>query len=173
MNGQVDSTIADLRRAVNASNDSDLARTLGIDKSTISGWRSRGSVPQKFMKFLQSSSSTAASGPIDFATLKAWPELEARSRAIGLLRFTLLRSDVARSGDVDRVMALFMDEKPFLLVWYRAAHDLAVKMQALGVEVKTAQALILQDDLREPDRTAERVARHLAEDIADNPHLKL
>ena len=173
MNGQVDGTIAELRRAVKAANDSDLARTLGIDKSTISGWRARGSVPQKFMRFLQSSSSTAASGPIDFTTLKAWPELEERSRAIGLLRFTLLRQKLARSGDVDRAMSAFIDQKPFWLLMYRAAHDLGVKMQALGMEMKTAQALILQEDLRDPDATARRVAKHLAEDIAENPHLKL
>ena len=55
----------------------------------------------------------------------------------------------------------------------RAAHDLSLKMQALGVEMKTAQALILQDDLRDPDATSQRVAKHLAEDIADNPGLNL
>ena len=173
MIGRVDSTIADLRRAVNATNDSDLARTLGIDKSTISGWRARGNVPEKFVKLLRSGGSSAASGPIDGATLQAWPELEERCRAIGLLRFTLLRSEVARSGDVDRAMAMFMDQKPFWLVMYRAAHDLVVKMQALGMEMKTAQALILQDDLRDPERTAQRVAKYLAEDIAENPGLKL
>lgn len=173
MIGLVDSTIADLRRAVNASNDSDLARTLGIDKSTISGWRARESVPQKFVKLLRSKGSSAASGPIDLFTLEAWPELQERSRAIGLLRFTLLRSEVARSGDIDRAMNTFIDQKPFWLLMVRAAHDLSLKMQALGVEMKTAQALILQDDLRDPDATSQRVAKHLAEDIADNPGLNL
>ena len=47
-----------------------------------------------------------------------------------------------------------------------------MKMQALGVEMKTAQALILQDDLRDPDRTAQRVPKHLAEDISENPGLE-
>ena len=105
--------------------------------------------------------------------MKAWPELQERSRAIGLLRFTLLRSEVAMSGDVDRAMATFIDQKPFWLLMYRAAHDLGAKMQALGAEMKTAQALILQDDLRDPARTAQRVAKFLAEDMADNPNLKL
>lgn len=173
MVGLVDSTIADLRRAVNASNDSDLARTLGIDKSTISGWRARGNVPQKFVKLLRSNGSNAATGPIDWSTLEAWPELQERSRAIGLLRFTLLRSEVARSGEIDRAMNAFIDQKPFWLVMYRAAHDLGMKMQVLGVEMKTAQALILQDDLRDPEATTQRVAKNLAEDIADNPGLKL
>ncbi len=173
MIGQVDSTIAGLRRAVKATSDSDLARTLGSDKSTISGWRARGSVPQKFMKLLRSTGSIAASGPIDWSTLEGWPELQERSRAIGLLRFTFLRSEVAGSGDVDRAMGIFMGEEAFWLLMYRAAHDLSVKIQALGVEMKTAQALILQDDLRDPDATALRVAKHLAEDSADGAGLKL
>lgn len=169
----VEATIQSLRVAVSAKSDAELARTLGIDQSTISSWRARGSVPQKFVKLLRSNGSSAASGPIDWATLEAWPELQERSRSIGLLRFTLLRSEVARSGDVDRAMGAFMDQKPFWLLMYRAAHDLGVKMQALGVEMKTAQALILQEDLRDPDATAHRTAKHLAEDIADNPGLKL
>lgn len=169
----VEATIQSLRVAVSAKSDAELARTLGIDQSTISSWRARGSVPQKFVKLLRSNGSSAASGPIDWATLEAWPELQERSRSIGLLRFTLLRSEVARSGDVDRAMGAFMDQKPFWLLMYRAAHDLGVKMQAIGVEMKTAQALILQEDLRDPDATAHRTAKHLAEDIADNLGLKL
>ena len=69
-------------------------------------------------------------------------------------------------------MSIFIDQKPFWFLMWRAAHDLGSKMHALGVELKTAQALILQDDLRDPEATAQRVAKHLAEDIADNPHLK-
>lgn len=173
MQGSVDATIQGLRGAVSAKSDAELARNLGIDQSTISAWRSRGSVPQKFVKLLRSNGSSAATGPIDFATLQAWPELEEHCRAIGLLRFILLRSELAKSGDIDQAMAVFLDQKPFWLVMYRAAHDVVVKMQALGMEMKTAQALILQDDLRDPERTAQRVAKHLAEDIAQNPGLKL
>ena len=36
----------------------------------------------------------------------------------------------------------------------------------------TAQALLLQEDLRDPDATAPRVERQLQEDLADNPQLK-
>ena len=168
----VEATIQGLRGVVNAKSDAELARTLGIDQSTISSWRARGRVPQKFEKLLRSNGSSAASGPIDWSTLEVWPELQELSRAIGLLRFTLLRSEVARSGDVDRAMSIFIDQKPFWFLMWRAAHDLGSKMHALGVELKTAQALILQDDLRDPEATAQRVAKHLAEDIADNPHLK-
>lgn len=169
----VETTIQGLRGALSAKSDAELARTLGIDQSTISSWRARGSVPKKFVNLLRSDGSSVAGGPIDLSTLEAWPELQERSRAIGLLRFTLLRSEVARSGDIDRAINAFLDQKSFWLLMFRAAHDLGLKMQALGVEMKTAQALILQDDLRDPERTAQRVAKNLAEDIADNPGLEL
>jgi hypothetical protein len=63
-------------------------------------------------------------------------------------------------------MNAFIDQKPFWLLMYRAAHDLAAKMQALGMEMKTAQALILQDDPRDPERTAQRVASVLSLTLA-------
>ena len=69
-------------------------------------------------------------------------------------------------------MKTFIDQNPFWLLMYRAAPDLGVEMQARDMEMKTAQALILQDDLRNPDATARCVAKHLAEDIAENPGIK-
>ena len=84
----------------------------------------------------------------------------------------MLRLDIARSGDVDRAINVFFDQKTFWLLMGRAAHDLGMKMQPVGVKMKTAQALILQDDLRNPTATWQRVVRHLAEVIADNPNLK-
>ena len=44
-------------------------------------------------------------------------------------------------------------------------------MEALRVDLKTAQALIMQEDLRDPEATTRRVERQLEEDIDDNPWL--
>ena len=45
-------------------------------------------------------------------------------------------------------------------------------MKALNVELSTAAALVLQEDLRDPKTAAARVAAQLAEDMMDNPWLK-
>ena len=52
MHSSVDATIAGLRGAVSAGTDAELARMLGVDQSTISSWRSRGRVPERFVKML-------------------------------------------------------------------------------------------------------------------------
>ena len=76
-----------------------------------------------------------------------------------------------QSGDVDRALGVFLDLKPFWLVLHRSIHELRIKMEALRVDLKTAQALVMQDDLRDPGATTQRVEQQLEEDIADNPWL--
>ena len=69
-------------------------------------------------------------------------------------------------------MPVFMTLKPFWLIMYRAVHDLRLKMLALGAELKTAQALIMQEDLSNPLATSARVALQLDEDLKENPTLR-
>jgi hypothetical protein len=69
-------------------------------------------------------------------------------------------------------MTVFMTLKPFWLIMYRAVHDLRLKMLALGAELKTARARVMQEDLRNPEATSARVAAQLDEDMKDNPDLR-
>lgn len=99
-------------------------------------------------------------------------ELQERAYPIGNLRFVLLRQEVARSRDIDRALPLLREMLPYWLVLHRAVHDLLKRVEALHVDLETAQVLLLQEDLRDPDATAIRVQRELQEDMADNPWLK-
>lgn len=166
MHSSVDATIAGLRGAVSAGTDAELARMLGVDQSTISSWRSRGRVPERFVKMLDTGKKAGSS-----EAPQVWGELQERAQTIALIRFTLIRSKVAQSGDVDRALGVFLDLKPFWLVLHRSIHELRIKMEALRVDLKTAQALVMQDDLRDPEATTQRVEQQLEEDIADNPWL--
>ncbi|WP_132695442.1 hypothetical protein [Rhodovulum steppense] len=145
----MDATIAGLRAAANAKNEAELARMPGIDQSTISSWRSRGRVPQCFVKMLEAGDKGPGS-----ATPQVWGELQDRAASVALVRFTLLRQELARSHDVDRALAVFLDMRPFRPVLHRAVHELRLKMEALPVDLAAAQALIMQEDLRAPDATA-------------------
>lgn len=158
----VDTTISDLRGIVGAQNDADLARKLGIKKNTVSGWRARGQVPDRFVKLLKAE-------PVP--SHDVWPELHDRGTAVALARYTILRSEVAMKGDVDLALPAFLDVKPFWLIMHRAVHELRIKMDALNIDLQAAAALLLQEDLRSPKDTAKRVADMLDEDLADNPHL--
>lgn len=166
MDNLVDATIANLRSVVNASSNAELAQKLGVDQSTISSWRARGRVPNKFIKFLREPANISSAEMGDI-----WPEMTSCATAVALVRYTLLRHEVASSGEVDRGLSVFLTLKPWWFVVHRAAHDLRSKMEALGIDLKTAQALIMQYDLRDPAATAGRVEQQLAEDLHDNPLL--
>ncbi|MDT8856997.1 helix-turn-helix domain-containing protein [Paracoccaceae bacterium Fryx2] len=155
----MDATISALRSVIGAHNDAELAAKLEIDKSTISNWRSRGRVPQKFAKIL------------DVAAHDVWPELHDRALAVALPRYGILRQPVVGSANLDAALAAFLDTKPFWFVVYRAAAELRLKMETLKIDLGSAAALILQEDLRDPSATALRVAAQLAEDEVENPNL--
>lgn len=163
MQGNVDATIANLRTVVKAKSNADLARKLGVDQSTISSWRARGRVPEEFVEFLKDPASQKS---------RVWQELTDCTTAVALLRYTLLRQDVAKSRDIDHGMSTFLTLKPWWLIMHRAAHELRLRMDALGIDLKTSQALIMQDDLRDPDATARRIEQHLAEDLKDSQLLE-
>lgn len=159
----VDTVIGSLRAVVGAKNDADLARQLKIDQSTISSWRARGRVPARFAALLE---------PEPLPKEEVWPELTDRGTAVALVRYVILRQQVATQGNVELAFSAFAEVKPFWLIMHRAVHDLRAKMKALNVELSTAAALILQEDLRDPKATEARVAAQLAEDIRDNSWLK-
>lgn len=162
----IDSTIGDLRRAVHARNDADLARKLGIDKSAISGWRTRGSVPQRYLKMLEAPQPGA---PVD--QMQVGGEVRHSAHRIALVRFVLLREGLAKGQDMDQAMRVFSELRPWWLVMHRAVRDVLARVEALSVDLGTAQALLMQEDLRDVQATARRVQAQLAEDLADNPQL--
>lgn len=162
----VDASIQQLRKIVGVQSDAELARQLELDKSSLTAWRSRGRVPEKYQAFLDQ---VSRGEPI--RELEVWPELQRAAQRIALARFTLLRCTVASSGMVDQAMPIFLSLRPFWFIMYRAAVDVRKKMLALGVALETAQALVLQDDLRMPSETTSRIERELSEDLRDNPDL--
>lgn len=162
MQQSVGTTIAGLRGIVGAANDAELAQKLGLDKSTVSGWRARGRVPPRYTKLLEAE---------QIPSIDVWPELHDRGTAVALARYTILNNQIAMSGDADKALRTFLEVKPFWIVMHRAFTDIRAKMDALNIDIQSAAALLLQEDLRNPEETAKRVGAMLAEDLADNPHL--
>ena len=168
MEVSVESTITALRQIVGVRTDADLARKLELDKSALAAWRARGRVPQRYQNFVDQ----LQDGSI-IKDLEIWPGLQSAVHRIALVRFTLFRHGVASSGNVNQAMAVFQSLHPFWLIMHRAVHDLRVKMTALGADLRTAEALVMQEDLRDHLATVQKVSDELAEDLADNPSLPI
>lgn len=166
MTPEVHTTLDSLKRAVNARNEAELARRLGINQSTISSWKQRGRVPSRFTRMIEQPEAGAMP---DLRGVSG--QLQERAYPIGIARFALLRRDLIGGGDVDKALPVLRDMLPFWLVIHRAVHDMLTRVEELGVDFETAQALILQEDLRDPDATAKRIAGQVEEDLTDNPHL--
>lgn len=162
----VSATISALRAVVGAKNDAELARRLKLDQSTISTWKARGRVPKRFLKLIEAS---GVEGPVP--SHEVWPALHDRATAVALVRYVMLRKSLATSGSPDKALAAFLDVRPFWLIMNRCVIELRGKMELLAVDLPAAAALLIQEDLRDPDATAERIAAQIEEDFSDNPHL--
>jgi hypothetical protein len=167
MTPDVQTRLDGLKRVVSVRNEAELARRLGVNQSAISSWKQRGRVPQRFARMV---SEPEVGMLADLRGVSGG--LQEQGFPIGLVRFAVLRADLLQSGNADDAMSKMRDMLPFWLVMYRAVHDLLKRVEVAQVDLTTAQALILQDDLRDPSATRSRVEAQLAEDIADNPHLR-
>lgn len=78
----VENTIAAMKAAHGAETDEQLAKSLGIGRSTISSWRIRGSVPQRYLTRVPGDSRASVS----YAPL-SWEDEERAAFELALLRF--------------------------------------------------------------------------------------
>lgn len=85
MADDVDEIVAALRKRLGAETDADLARKLRINKSTISSWRARGNVPDRFHGILRGDNHQSVATP----PLK-WSEHETAAFNAALFRFARL-----------------------------------------------------------------------------------
>lgn len=157
MSSKADDIILALREHLEAKNDADLARKLRIDKSTVSSWRSRGRVPDRFRRIAEGDSHEAV------ATLPTrWGEHEDKSFQLALFRYSRLFGPTAGSGDFRAAMELF-SKGTFLWYMLTNAQDDLAERQKNGDSLSTAFALTLHEDIASPDSSCERDLRRLEE----------
>lgn len=59
----IEGILEQLKLKLDASTDSELARKLGVDRRTVSGWRTRGKVPKRNLGIIDGASKNAYSAP--------------------------------------------------------------------------------------------------------------
>lgn len=146
-----------LKAQFGAETDADLARRLSIDKSTISSWKARGSVPHRFRAILNGAS------PSFFATSPmSWGEHEKTAFEIALFRFTRARAEVALEGDYKKCLEAFTGSGEFWVLMLEAQRQLRDRQSDGRHSPDTAQALVIHDLLTEGEAAIVRDSQLLA-----------
>ena len=147
----VEATIEALKRKMDATTDADLARKLLVDKRTVSAWRSRGSVPDRYKAILDGESHQA----IMTSPLK-WGRYEECAFRLALFRFTRVKATAAISNDFRTIFDSFAHPRGFWLLMTRSQRDIATVMEDRTDSVDTAMALLMHDDIAAGDAAIER-----------------
>lgn len=138
----VEETIDALKLRMNADTDSDLGRKLSVDKRTISAWRVRGAVPERYHSILSGADHQPANTP----PLR-WGPFEEYAFRLALFRFTRAKANVAISNDYSSIYSQFARPVCFWLLLHKSQQDLAAAMEDRTDVLDTALALVLHDDV--------------------------
>lgn len=134
--------IDQLKKRLGAETDVDLARKLAIDKSTISSWRSRDSLPERYVRILQGEDHQTVLTP----PLK-WGPYEQYAFRLALFRFAKARAAAATSRDYGTIYRSFSNQGGFWLLMRDAQKDLAKCLEEQTSVMDTAFAIVLHEDL--------------------------
>lgn len=146
-----EATILALRRKLGAASDADLARMLLVDKRTVSAWRSRGSVPDRYTAILEGEShQTIMTPPIK------WGRHEECAFRLALFRYTRVRAAAAVSNDFRTIFDAFAHPRSFWTLMIRSQRDIANAMEDRTDSVDTAMALVMHDDIMAGEAAIER-----------------
>ena len=145
MDNDIDTKIGELRAFLHAENDADLARKLRIDKSTVSSWRSRKRIPERFSSILDGDVIEHRSSPPEL-----WGDIEDTAFSLALCRYTLAFKNIVDAGDYQEAMHTFRDNRRFWLIMNNAASSLQERMRDGSFDLSSAFAVLLHEDMKEP-----------------------
>lgn len=146
-----------LKLKLDATTDSELARKLGVDRRTVSGWRARGSVPKQYLGIIDGASKNAYSAPPAI-----WGEYEQVAFRLALLRFSSFYHESFAGADYRSLLADFpMCAAGFWLLLSEAQKDLANAMDEGARNLEVAFAMLVHDDLSDMSASVERDKAHL------------
>ncbi|WP_022705306.1 helix-turn-helix domain-containing protein [Pseudorhodobacter ferrugineus] len=134
--------IDELKKKLGVETDVDLARALTVDKSTVSSWRNRGNVPERYLAILKGEShQTVLTPPIK------WGQYEEFAFRLALFRFAKAKGLAAQGTSYGEVYMQFNKHAGFWLLMRQAQKDLALKIDDQTGVMDTAFALLIHDDI--------------------------
>lgn len=147
-----ETVIEQLKAKFNVDTDVELARKLRIEKSTVSSWKSRGRVPNRFLRILSGENHQfIAAPPI------GWGEEEQAAFSLALFRFSRAFSDIITKGEYRSLVQLFTPASShFWWLMSEAQQDLIKRQAHSGVSVSAAATMAMYDDLEHGSGAIER-----------------
>lgn len=146
--------IAQLKQHLGVETDAELARSLRIDKTTISSWKRRGRVPQRFLDILSGDSSLAVAVP-----LVKWAPHEQAAMSLALFRYARLYGDLTKSADFPALMSMLTRKHEIWDLFRQAQWDLLNCMEQEEQSLSGAIAIILHGEIADADNAIERDRR--------------
>lgn len=140
-----------LKAQVGAETDSDLARLLSVDKRTVSAWRSRKSVPERFLAMLHGKSRSETGTPA-----MQMSEYDSFAFSLALFRFVRAKASVATGGNFRDTWDAFRFSAGFWLLMREAKKEINTLLRDRATNLETAFTLALHDDLADPEGTMKR-----------------
>lgn len=147
---QVEENLAKLKVLLGAETDSDLARLLSLDRRTVSGWRARKSIPERYLAMLHdhAASQTPAFG-------MNLSEVDRAALSLALFRHARARADAATSEDFGKTWRAFWNLGAFFEMFMLARRDIARELQA-GASVDRALTHTMLQDVEQAEETTGR-----------------
>lgn len=132
----VEETILDLKAAFGAETDEQLAKALGIGRSTVASWRLRGSVPKRYSLRKPGEDRSAVSYPP-----RSWGEEENAAFKLAFIRF------VKENGPSFSTYRAYIEEglwatSKFWIMMSRAKRDVVARMDETGESAHHAGLLL-------------------------------
>lgn len=151
MAGSAQQIIEELKATLAAASDADLARLLGVDKSTVASWKARGSVPKRYSRLLDASTQRSSGLP------EGWGSLELEAFTVALFRFTVVKAKIVLHVEPRELITLaaFWGAAfwPFVEI---ARQDILALIDDGVANVHDAGLILLSEDAADREKTVAR-----------------
>jgi len=148
----VEETVDRLKEHFRAEKDADLARILGVDKRTVSAWRSRGNVPRRYVQILEGENhQTVLTPPL------RWGEYEEQAFELAVFRLVRALRGSVETGSYRQQFDTFRKVFPAFWPFMRDAQvDLSARLEDREMPIQTAFALVLHEEIEAGEKAIER-----------------
>lgn len=146
MERSAEEKIDTLKRMLNAKSDAELARKLGIDKRTVSSWKIRGKIPERFELMIEGKAGSHAYG-----TAPAyWSGIENIAMSLAAIRYSEVVSEASSSKDFESILSMAFHPEDIWTLHREAYSDLCEVMKAGSHSFESAVAVLIHRELDEP-----------------------